>query len=117
MINFFRVSLVLLIASVVQAPTHAQTDVRQITTRTGVTIRFVYAKAENPVASAVLFQGGAGVVGIFPNGSMRDESFLSGGAHRFTQNGISVVIPDVPSDRKISTTFGTRPSMRKTTQN
>ncbi|HJV86964.1 MAG TPA: alpha/beta hydrolase [Noviherbaspirillum sp.] len=78
---------------------YAQVEVKEISTRPGVTIRFVYAKAENPVASAVLFRGGAGNIGIFSNGSMRVENFLSGGAQRFTQNGISVVIPDVPSDR------------------
>ena len=78
----------------------AQVEVKEIATRSGVTLRFVYARAENPVASAVLFQGGGGNIGIFPNGSMRDENFLSGGAQRFVRNGISVVIPDVPSDRR-----------------
>lgn len=88
--------------SVALAPlaSQAQVEVKEITTRPGVTVRFVYAKVANPIASAVLFQGGAGNIGIFPNGSMRVENFLSGGAHRFNQNGISVVIPDVPSDRR-----------------
>jgi len=92
--------LVLVLSLLATLPCHAQVEVKEITTRPGVTLRFVYAKAENPVASAVLFQGGSGVIGIFPNGSMRVEGFLSGGAHRFIQNGISVVIPDVPSDRR-----------------
>lgn len=78
----------------------AQVEVKELPTRPDVTIRFVYARAENPVASAVLFQGGPGNIGIFPNGSMRVENFLSGGAARFTQNGISVAIVDVPSDRR-----------------
>ncbi|MEY4295818.1 MAG: hypothetical protein RLY82_1506 [Pseudomonadota bacterium] len=92
--------LTLAISAFVALPSHAQVEVKEITTRPGVKLRFVYAKAENPVASAILFQGGSGVIGIFPNGSMRVEGFLSGGAHRFTQNGISVVIPDIPSDRR-----------------
>ena len=96
----FRVLLVFLSVSLVSAASQAQVEVKEISPRPGVTLRFVYAKAANPVASAVLFQGGGGNVGIFPNGSMRDENFLSGGAHRFNQNGISVVIPDVPSDRR-----------------
>lgn len=78
----------------------AQVEVKELPTRPGVTLRFVYAKAENPVANAILFQGGPGNIGIFPNGSVRNEKFLSGGAARFTQNGISVAIVDVPSDRR-----------------
>lgn len=77
-----------------------QVEVQELPTRPGVTLRFVYARAENPVANAVLFQGGGGNIGIFPNGSMRVENFLSGGAARFTRNGISVAIVDVPSDRR-----------------
>lgn len=78
----------------------AQVEVKELPTRSDVTLRFVYARAANPVANAVLFQGGGGNIGIFPNGSMRVENFLSGGAARFTQNGISVAIVDVPSDRR-----------------
>ena len=104
-----RVVLVFLSASVVSITSHAQVEVKEIATRPGVTIRFVHAKADNPLASAVLFQGGAGDIGIFPNDSMRDENFLSGGAHRFTQNGISVVIPDVPSDRRTLNNFRDSP--------
>jgi dienelactone hydrolase len=84
----------------VTAGAQASIEVKQLTTRAGVTVRFLYARADNPVASAVLFQGGAGNIGLFPNGSMRNEGFLASGAHRFTQNGISVVVPDVPSDRR-----------------
>lgn len=82
--------------------THAQTqpEVRELTVRPGVTLRFVYLKAATPVASAVLFQGGTGNIGIFPNGSMRDGGFLAGGGQNFVPHGISVLIPDVPSDRR-----------------
>ena len=101
--------LVLALSSLVSVSSHAQVEVKEISTRTGVTIRFVYAKAENPVASAVLFQGGAGDIGIFANGSMRVEGFLSSGAHRFNLNGISVVIPDVPTDRRTLDDFRNSP--------
>jgi len=100
-----RILLVLLSASLVPITGQAQVEVKEMTTRPGVTVRFIYAKAEHPVASAILFQGGSGNIGIFPNGSMRVENFLSGGARRFTQNGISVVIPDVPSDRRTLDNF------------
>ncbi|MCX7167130.1 MAG: alpha/beta hydrolase [Rhodocyclales bacterium] len=104
-----EVLLVFLTASLVSGAGQAQVEVREISARPGVTLRFVYAKAENPVASAVLFQGGGGNIGIFPNGSMRNENFLSGGARRFTENGISVVIPDVPSDRRSLDNFRDTP--------
>lgn len=78
----------------------AQPEVRELMTRAGVTLRFVYLKAANPVASAVLFQGGSGNIGIFANGSMRESGFLAGGGQNFVPHGISVVIPDVPSDRR-----------------
>jgi hypothetical protein len=77
-----------------------QPEVREITTRPGVTLRFVYLKAASPVASAVLFQGGTGNIGIFPNGSTRDTGLLVSGGQYFVQHGISVVIPDVPSGRR-----------------
>lgn len=77
----------------------AQIEVREIPTRPGVTLRFLYAKAEHPVASAVLLQGGSGAIGIYPNGTTQSEGFLATGAARFAGNGVSVAIPDVPSDR------------------
>lgn len=83
----------------------AQIEVQELKTRPEVTLRFVYAKAPNAHASAVLFQGGAGAIGIFPNGSIRNENFLSGGARRFNDNGISVAIVDVPSDRRVLDDF------------
>jgi dienelactone hydrolase len=81
---------------------HAQVEVKEITTRPGVTVRFIYAKAENAVASAVLFPGGSGYLDISPDGATKgDGSFITiGGAKRFNQNGINVLIPAIPSDRK-----------------
>lgn len=78
----------------------AQPEVKEIPTRPGVTVRFLYARAENPVASAVLLQGGSGAIGIFPNGSTNSTGFLATGAARFARNGISVAVPDAPSDRR-----------------
>lgn len=91
---------VLVILTLVSGFAFGQVEVRDLTTRPDVTLRIVYAKAAKPIASAILFQGGGGNIGIFPNGSMRVENFLSGGAKRFTDNGITVAIVDVPSDRR-----------------
>ncbi len=84
----------------VALPGWAQVEVREISARPGASVRYVYAKAHEAVATAILFQGGNGNIGIYPNGSVRDEGFLSGGAQRFLRHGISVVIPDKPSDRR-----------------
>lgn len=78
----------------------SQQEVREIPTRPGVTVRFIYARAENPVASAVLLQGGSGAIGIYPNGTTQSGGFLATGAERFARNGISVAVPDAPSDRR-----------------
>jgi dienelactone hydrolase len=77
----------------------AQASVHTLQTRPGAKLKFLYLPADNPVATAVLFQGGYGKIGLYDNGSMQEEGFLSSGGSRFVRNGISVVIPDVPSDR------------------
>lgn len=97
-----RLKALWIVAGLLSLTNHgfAQIEVREISARPGTSVRYVYAKAEGAVASAILFQGGGGNIGIFPNGSVRDEGFLSGGAQRFLRNGISVVISDKPSDRR-----------------
>ena len=76
---------------------------REIPTRDGVKQKFVYQKAIEPVASAVLFQGGPGAIGAFGSAEKgwvrNDAGFLSGGTDRFVKNGISAVAVDAPSDR------------------
>lgn len=82
---------------------HGQVVVRDLSSRPDVTVRIAYARAANPVASAVLFQGGGGNVGIYPNGTMNwNNQFLSGAGalDRFTANDISVAVVDAPSDRR-----------------
>lgn len=78
----------------------AQPTVHSIETRPGVQLKFLYVPAQNPVAGAVLFQGGFGNIGLYANGSMQDAGFLSGNGTKFAALGVSVVIPDVPSDRR-----------------
>lgn len=102
-------SRLLLILALWPLAGQSQPEVREIPTRSGVTVRFIYAKAENPVASAVLLQGGSGAIGIFPNGTTQNSGFLATGAERFAGNGVSVVIPDVPSDRNHLHDFRTTP--------
>jgi len=90
----------LLLAALASPSVRAQLEVKELPTRPGVTLRFIYAKAQQPIASAVLFQGGSGSIGIRPNGTTRNPNFLSGGADRFVRSGITVAVLDTPSDRR-----------------
>jgi dienelactone hydrolase len=78
----------------------AQIEVKEITTRPGVTVKFAYFKAANPITSAVLFSDGTRGNPIFSNGDSKLSRFLSKNeALLFVQNGISVLFADIPSDR------------------
>jgi len=83
----------------------AQVEVKEIKTRPDVTVKFLYAKAENPVASVILFAGALGTLGLFPNGTMRYESYTPTAVPLFVQQGISVLLPDVPSDKSTLNKF------------
>ncbi len=85
------------------AAAHAQTvGFIEIPSREGVKQPFLYSKAISPQAVAILFQGGAGRIGAAgtaTNGWARVENFLSGGAKRFTNNGVTVAIFETPSNK------------------
>ena len=89
-----------LIATVVSAQ---NLSFREIPTREGVKQRFVYQKATEPFASAVLLQGGPGVIGAAGSeekGWVRyDQLFLAGGVGRFAESGVSAAAVDPPSDK------------------
>lgn len=85
----------------------AQVEVKEITTRPSVTVKFVYAKAANPVASAILFPDGYQSNPIFANGDVKTSNFLNADVARFVQNGISVLFADVPSDQSSWNKFRT----------
>jgi hypothetical protein len=76
---------------------------REISVREGVKQRFVYQKANEGFASAVLFQGGPGTIGVVGSeerGWVRNEAFLSGGVGRFADAGVSAAAVDTPSDQR-----------------
>lgn len=76
---------------------------RELPSRPGVKQKLIYQRPADPVASAILLQGGPGAIGAAGSedrGWIRyDGAFLSGGASRFTENGISAAVLDTPSDR------------------
>ncbi|MGZ5787635.1 MAG: alpha/beta hydrolase [Ramlibacter sp.] len=76
-------------------------QVVDLPTRPGVTQRILVEQPEQaPAAVLVLMTGGAGRLGIFDNGSLRNDSnFLVRSRALFVQHGYAVVLPDTPSDR------------------
>jgi dienelactone hydrolase len=73
-----------------------------IQTRQGVTQRFLYLSPEDPKAAVILFAGGHGGLEISPEGSLGwgKGNFLVRSRQQFTEQGLSVVVVDAPSDRK-----------------
>jgi pimeloyl-ACP methyl ester carboxylesterase len=75
----------------------------ELSTREGVKLPFLYEKTEQAKAIVVLFQGGGGNIGVVGSKDkgwiQRDKAFLSGGAPRFSKNGLVVAVVDAPSDR------------------
>lgn len=97
-------SVLVMVCSVFGAVAHAQNlSFREIPTREGVKQRFVYQRATEPFASAVLLQGGPGTIGVAGSeerGWVRhDGFFLAGGAGRFAETGVSAAAVDTPSDK------------------
>lgn len=85
------------------APGAQNLSSREIPTREGVKMKFAYQSATEPIASAVLLQGGAGTIGVSGSATSGwvkwDGQFLSGGSGRFAAAGVSAAAVDVPSDK------------------
>lgn len=81
------------------AVAQATTD---IPTRPGVTQRLLTMPAAAPKATVILFAGGHGGLGLFPNGSMRwgEGNFLIRSRQLFVEQGLNVIVVDAPSDRQ-----------------
>jgi dienelactone hydrolase len=74
-----------------------------IPTRPGVMQRLLVIAPPAPKAAVVLLTGGQGLLGIFPNGSMKaDGNFLVRSRQLFADQGLLVVVVDAPSDRQTS---------------
>ncbi len=78
-------------------------SLEELPTRDGVKLPFLYEKPAQAKAVVVLFQGGGGNIGVTGSKEkawiQRDKAFLSGGADRFSKNGLAVAVVDAPSDR------------------
>lgn len=78
----------------------ADSSVKDIPTRPGVTQRVLVIKPENPVASVILFAGGNGLLNIAPDGRIgRGGNFLVRTREQFARQDLLVAVVDAPSDR------------------
>jgi hypothetical protein len=77
------------------------TQVLDLPTRPGVTMRVLLLTPAEPKAAVILLPGGHGGLQIFPNGSMRwgDGNFLVRTRGLFADQGLTVAVVDAPSDR------------------
>ena len=81
-------------ASLAQSP-----QVVDLPTRPGVKERLLVLEPEKPSAVLLLMAGGSGHLGVYDNGSLRnDGNFLVRSRALFVQHGNAVVLLDVPSD-------------------
>lgn len=93
--------LAVLLLPVLQAWAQAAPQVVDLPTRPGVTVRMLVLQPAAPTSVAVLISGGAGQLGIYGNGSLRNEgNFLVRSRQAFVERGHAVVLLDVPSDRE-----------------
>lgn len=77
-------------------------QVVDLPTRAGVTERLLVLQPADPAAVVVLISGGAGHVDIASNGFVRrDTNFLVRSRGLFAQENLAVLVPDVPSDRRL----------------
>lgn len=81
---------------------YAQEKVVDITTRPGVTQRFLLIPAPDAKAAVVLFAGGHGGLQLTDSGTPRwgKNNFLIRTAQAYTARGLTVAIIDAPSDRQ-----------------
>lgn len=67
-------------------------------TRPGVRQGLLLLAPEKPVASAILFAGGSGRIGLKRDGEVASSNFLVRSRALFARRGIAVAVVDVPSD-------------------
>jgi hypothetical protein len=96
--------LVMMSAAGLTLVASAQTaqQVVDVPTRNGVTQRVLFLSPPEPKATFLLFPGGHGGLGIFPNGSLRwgEGNFLVRSRQLFVDQGVAVAVVDAPSDRQ-----------------
>jgi pimeloyl-ACP methyl ester carboxylesterase len=91
-----------LLAGFAAAASAQSEQVIDVTTRPGVTQRFLYRAAADARAAVILFAGGNGGLQIADDGALGwgSGNFLVRSRELFAAQGLAVVVVDAPSDRQ-----------------
>jgi pimeloyl-ACP methyl ester carboxylesterase len=103
MIRLFRLAFVLAtLANTTGAAQVATPTLVSIHTPRGATQAFILIKADNPVASVILFAGGHGALGLRSATTMKwgAEGFLVRCRDQFAAHNFTVAVVDAPSDQQ-----------------
>ena len=102
--RIWATSLLLMILLILLGNAYADTaqQVVDLQTRPNVTQRMVVLTPPEPKATVILFSGGDGGLGIYPNGSLQrgNGNFLVRTRQLFAAQGFLVAVVDAPSDRQ-----------------
>lgn len=84
------------------APAQTTTQIVDVPTREGVTVRVLYLSPPEPKATLLLLIGGHGGMQITPDGQWKwgGGNFLMRSRQLFVDQGVAVGIVDAPSDRQ-----------------
>ena len=84
------------------ATAQTTTQVVDVPTREGVTVRVIYLSPPQPKATLLLLIGGHGGMQITPDGKWKfgGGNFLMRSRQLFVDQGVAVAIVDAPSDRQ-----------------
>jgi len=74
-------------------------EIITLDTRSSVTLDFLLIEPEKPVASIILFEGGAGDLRLSGT-KVGSKGFLAASRDKFAAHGFIVALVDVPSDKK-----------------
>jgi pimeloyl-ACP methyl ester carboxylesterase len=104
MIRFFRLAfaLAMLLAGISMAAQVVAPTLVSIQTPRGATQAFILIKADNPVASVILFAGGHGSLSLKSATTMKwgAEGFLVHSRYQFAAHNFTVAVVDAPSDQQ-----------------
>ncbi len=106
--HFLTIYFLVLLTFAQNVSAQVQQRVVDISTRPGVTQRFLLLTPDNPKAAVILFAGGHGGLQITPSGSFKlgGGNFLVRSRQLFVGQGLLTAVVDAPSDRQGPTFLG-----------
>src|ERR1700745_2510785 len=101
-VAFMRLAIAFLVLIALAASAQPTTQVVDVPSREGVTVRVLYISPPQPKATLLLLIGGHGGMQITPEGRWKfgGGNFLMRSRQLFVDQGVAVGIVDAPSDRQ-----------------